>query len=103
MKESKEKKDLFMQKVVLSCIPRGIDNAIHSKELSFMTGLSKRDIRIIIQKLRKDGEPICSLTNKGYWIAKNSDELYKCLSSLREQRDTLEDTIEALMKTYSQF
>lgn len=57
-------------------IPHGHANAINRKALSNMLGISDRRMRLLINKARKEGEPIINLQDSsGYYIADNVADL----------------------------
>lgn len=41
-------------------IPRGRENALPMKDLATILNISERAVRILVQKAREHGEPICS-------------------------------------------
>ena len=71
---SKENMD-YAKSAVLNCLSYDRQYAIHQRDIKAHTGYDMRTIRFIIQALRDDGEPICSTTYEGYWLACNSLEL----------------------------
>lgn len=87
----------YNKDVVLSLIPVGKGNAVNQKKLVELTGFNDRDIRSIVQSLRKEGNLICSNTYNGYWIAENIQELNETIRQLTAQKMTLEDTINCLV------
>jgi len=80
----------------------GEDNAISRKELlrQFRQrhNLTDRQIRLLINQMRKDGEPICSRggRNGGYWIARNYSELEAFIEG--ELRSRAYDMLETAKK-----
>lgn len=65
-------------------LPIGETNRVTSAELQGLTGLSYRQLRREIRKLRLDGLPICSTCCPpgGYWRAENETELATFLRSM---------------------
>jgi len=64
----------------------GKENAIAGDELARYLGLaSTRDVRLLVEKMRRDHEPIMSLPGVGYWSPKEwgEDESH-CIRSLRD-------------------
>lgn len=58
-------------------IPLGQENAISMKELAKITNSDNRTVRLLVQRAREAGEPICSTCNckqAGYYIPLSSDE-----------------------------
>lgn len=90
----------FAKEQLLDYIPEGRIHPITQKDLYYFTGYYPRYIRKIIQSLRDDGVPICS-TDAGYFRAEVSWELKETIKRLKNHRNTLSDTIEALEATYN--
>lgn len=69
---------------LLSILPTGEAEKISSAELQTLTGLDARQLRRAIRRLRLDGYPVCSTTQRGggYWIGENAEELTTFLSSM---------------------
>lgn len=84
---------------VLQSLPRGKQNAITGKELSYKmsySNINNRSLRLCIQELIADGYPICSSPGKkadkktntlkqepGYFIAETPTEIKEALIVLR--------------------
>ena len=64
----------------------GKENAIPGDELARYLGLaSTRDVRLLVEKMRHDHEPIMSLPGVGYWSPKEwGEEESHCIRSLRD-------------------
>ena len=90
----------FAKEKLLDYISEGQMHPITQKDLYYCTGYDPRYIRKIVQSLRDDGVPICS-TDSGYFRADVSWELKETIKRLKNHRDTLSDTIEALEATYN--
>ena len=74
---------------LLSLLSVGRENAKTASTLR----VEPRAIRYAVNKLRKDGVPICS-GNEGYWIARNTVELEQTISIFKAKyRDMLETAI----------
>lgn len=99
---SKENMD-YAKSVVLNCLSCDRQYAIHQRDIKAHTGYDMRTIRFIIQALRDDGEPICSTTYEGYWLACNSLELNETINQLKLQVATLQATIDSLTETCHKF
>jgi DNA-binding GntR family transcriptional regulator len=63
----------------------GKDNGIHVRQLVIATGLSERDIRSAVSKLREEGVAVVATPESGYYIAETSDELAECCRFLRSR------------------
>lgn len=61
----------------------GKENAVYSKELEDRFDLGGRSLRRIINKLRQDGNPVCS-NCKGYYYAENREDVKKTVRWLND-------------------
>jgi len=73
---------------------------LHYNDIASLTGIRQRNVRIIIQELRNMGVPIACIPKDGYWIVENPQDLMPTINMLRNTRDTLNDTINALILAY---
>lgn len=62
------------ERAVLGFIRTGEPGAIHRAELARLTGLKERELRIIIERLRRSGAVIAS-SQAGYYFPANEAEL----------------------------
>ena len=53
---------------------------ITAADLSWVTGLDERNVRMHVEALRREGNEICSNVN-GYWIAKDKKDLDRFLAA----------------------
>lgn len=53
---------------------------VTAADLSWVTGLDERNVRLHVESLRRDGNEICSNVN-GYWIAKDKKDLDRFLAA----------------------
>lgn len=88
-----------LQKDILKNIP-SYPNHITGSDLAYITGLSGSEIiRKHINALRMAGHPIISDPD-GYYIATNSEQIEKCIQSLRSRCAAIEDAICGLYKSF---
>lgn len=73
---------------------------LHYNDIASLTEIRQRNVRIIIQELRNMGVPIACIPKDGYWIVENPQDLMPTINMLRNTRDTLNDTINALILAY---
>lgn len=73
---------------------------LHYNDIASLTGIKQRNVRIIIQELRNMGVPIACIPKDGYWIVENPQDLMPTINMLKNTRDTLNDTINALILAY---
>ena len=87
------------KKEILKNIPN-YPNHITGSDLAYATGLRGSEvIRKHINALRSAGNPIVSDTD-GYYIATNSEQIEKCIQSLRSRCAAIEDAICGLYKSF---
>lgn len=70
-----------------------IANAIGLRERD--SGKQGADLRSIVHALRVKGYPILANT-KGYYYARNKEELYEYIQSLNGRKEKLEEALEGL-------
>ena len=70
----------------------GAESAISRRDLMAMTGLSDRELRLIIEAERRQGIPILSDNAHGYFLPGNSAERDRCVRSLRRRAGEIEAT-----------
>lgn len=73
---------------------------LHYNDIASLTGIRQRNVRIIIQELRNMGVPIACIPKDGYWIVENPQDLMPTINMLKNTRDTLNGTINALILAY---
>ena len=75
---------------------KGKENAIKSGELEKLLNVKGSVLRNLINKLRANGNPICSDAT-GYYIAANSDEFKKTIAQLASRKNSIEKAINGMM------
>ena len=88
----------YAEKRVLSVIPTGEENAIKQSELAGITGYNTREIRLIMNSLRKEDFPICS-GNHGYFKARNKEDIDSTTKRMLSQIVTLSESINHLQRS----
>ncbi|MGN0174340.1 MAG: hypothetical protein ACI39F_07845 [Acutalibacteraceae bacterium] len=83
-----------MNDYIIAFIPKGKENAISQRNLALVSGLSKRQVKYCVEKLRQRGKPICS-GDCGYWIGNRAD-INKTLKRLYSQVKCMQCTIKGL-------
>ena len=92
------KDEKYLKEVLLNFIPTAPNN-IGSRQLAFYTGLKSRDVRLLIQKLRDDGYPICGTPYNGYWMARTSFDMNDTMSKLKAHIQNSIDTYNSLVES----
>ena len=88
-----------LKNMVLEQIPDKKAEAIQSKELQALTGLSFRKLKEVITELRKT-YPICSKETDGggYWIAENESDIREFIMMIAKRRDGYNKTINRMQR-----
>jgi len=84
---------------VLECLPVGKENAIKRHDLTDITGYNDSALRGIIKRLRDNRHLVgADMNGRGYFIARNREELEPTLRDLKAKRNSLSREINALEK-----
>ena len=88
-----------LKSMVLEKIPNKKVEAIKSRELQALTGLSFRRLKEVITELRKT-HPICSKETEGggYWIAENKSDIREFIMMIARRRDGYTQTINRMQR-----
>lgn len=88
-----------LKSMVLGLIPDKRAEAIQSKELQTLTGLSFRKLKEVITELRKE-HPICSkeIDGGGYWIAENENDIREFIIMIAKRRNGYTQTINRMQR-----
>ena len=63
----------------------GAENAVSRRDLMSMTGMSDRELRLMIESERRQGIPILSDCIHGYFLPGDSSERDRCVKSMRHR------------------
>ena len=74
----------------------GQNAALTIKDLCGITGWNNRTVRMIIQRERLSGIPVCSDNAHGYFLAANDAERVACVRSLRHRASEISRVASAL-------
>lgn len=72
---------------------------VSGKDLSSATGLEERELRLVVEELRRDGSPICS-DRHGYWLASDKKDLEVFLKSYRSHALSRLKTAHRMRRSY---
>lgn len=78
---------------LLSC---GQENAIPRRDLEALTGLDGRTIRLMIERERRGGVPICADNTNGYYLPSSEAEKTACARSMKHRAEEIRKTAEAI-------
>ena len=93
----KAKDESYLKELILNIIPTEPAH-MNSKQLAEYIGLNERDVRLLIQKLRDDGYPICATPEQGYWTARTSFDMNDTMIQLKSHIQNSIDTYNSLVK-----
>jgi len=80
----------------------GAENAVSSKYIEYFFDISGVEVRQIVNKLRCDGQPVCSNVN-GYFYAKNSNEINNTIQQLLGRTKKIADAVQGLVLSHQVF
>ena len=97
----KAKDESYFKELLLNLIPTEPTH-VNSKQLAEYAGLKSRDVRLLIQKLRDDGYPICATPEQGYWMARTSRDMDDTMIKLKAHIKNSIDTYNSLVKSQNE-
>ena len=80
----------------------GAENFVPSRVIENVFGINGATLRQIINKLRCNGQPVCSDVN-GYFYAKNRDEINNTLSQLLSRILKINEAVQGLVLSHQIF
>ncbi len=87
---------------IIAVMPIGEESGMSLDNLTLISGLSSRATRLTIEKLRRDGEVICS-SEKGYYYPADADELRRYVNKERCRANSITVTLESAEKLLSEW
>ena len=97
----KAKDESYFKELLLNLIPTEPTH-VNSKRLAEYAGLKSRDVRLLIQKLRDDGYPICATPELGYWMARTSWDMNDTMNKLKSHIKNSIDTYNSLVESQNE-
>lgn len=94
---SKTNCDESIYKSVLSCFRYGRANAIHQKQLQKLTSLDSRQLRKIIELIRRNGVCVVS-DNNGYYLPETREELEQYIRRTEKMARSIFFTLQTAKK-----
>lgn len=86
-------------RVILNIVPRGRENALTMREISFVLGITKREVRRLLERARLDGNIIAG-TDAGIFIPETDSELkeyvYRSQARIRSSTKSLSPAVSFL-------
>lgn len=90
-------KALISELELLAFIPKGMQNAIHMRDLAVKLGITERSVRAAVKETREKGITICSLAC-GYWIPETKQEREVYVAMMDKQSKSRQVTIKHTKK-----
>ena len=81
---------------IAALLSKGRGNALTTREISKISGLSPRDVTRAVYDERRHGAPILSDPGAGFWLAETAEELLRCVAALHRRAGEIRQTAEAL-------
>ena len=95
------KDESYFKELLLNFIPTEPTHT-NSKQLAEYIGLNARDVRLLVQKLRDDGYPICATPEQGYWMARTSWDMDDTMIKLKSHIENSIDTYNSLVESQNE-
>ena len=77
-------------------LSHGQENAIPRRELERLTSMDGRTVRLMIERERRAGTPICADNLSGYYLPATEDERAACVRSMRHRAGEIMRTARAI-------
>ena len=77
-------------------LSHGQENAIPRRELERLTSMDGRTVRLMIERERRSGTPICADNLTGYYLPGSEDEKAACVRSMRRRAVEIMRTARAI-------
>lgn len=81
---------------ILNC---GRDNALSLNDLTGITGLKSRDVRLMIERERRAGALILSDNTRGYFLPDREDDVASFVSSMRHRAGEILKTADCVARS----
>lgn len=75
---------------------RGRENAVPLRHLQTLLNADGRTVRLMIERERRDGTPICADNMTGYYLPGSEDEKAACVRSMRHRAGEILATARAI-------
>lgn len=78
-----------LEQLLIDALPKGCEYALKAREIGQITGFNPREIRLIVNRLRQNGELIAS-GNYGYFVPDLNCKLCKSLFKESAKRNRMQ-------------
>ena len=87
------------QRRVSDFLSRGRENAVPLRHLKKLLEVDGRTVRLMIERERRAGIPICADNATGYYLPSTADEKAACVRSMRHRAGEIMKTARAIEQT----
>jgi biotin operon repressor len=84
--------------LLVDFLPTTKEGAVNQSDISDHLGISRRNVRQLVQQARREGYPICSTPYNGYWYSSDPEDLQETIAILNASVMTTMDTISDLRR-----
>ena len=84
------------QRKVSELLNRGRENAVPLRHLKKLLEVDERTVRLMIERERRSGTPICADCSTGYYIPSTVSEKAACVRSMLHRSEEIRRTAEAI-------
>ena len=77
-------------------LSHGRENAVPLRHLKKLLGIDGRTVRLMIERERRSGMPICADNATGYYLPNTADEKAACVRSMRHRAGEIMKTARAI-------
>lgn len=84
------------QRRVSDFLSRGRENAVPLRHLKKLLEVDGRTVRLMIERERRAGTPICADNATGYYLPSTADEKAACVRSMRHRAGEIMKTARAI-------
>lgn len=88
--------DADRQRKVSDLLSRGRENAVPLRHLQNLLNADGRTIRLLIERERRNGVPICADNQTGYYLPSSAQEKTACVRSMRHRAGEILKTARAI-------
>lgn len=83
--------------MIAELIGTGEQNATTGTELAILLNVETKDIRALVMRERRAGQPICATTHVGYYLASNDADIINYCKRLEHRESEIRRTRQALL------
>lgn len=84
------------QRKVSEFLSHGQENAVPLRHLTKVMNTDERTVRLMIERERRSGTPICADCSTGYYLPASEEEKAACVRSMLHRSEEIRRTAEAI-------